>query len=175
MTPRQGTCQESSSVRPKRTAVIRRTPSPFAIIRFARGKSTFGFRYVPELKSALVRDGVRLHNRFHGLLRGNDAAVNLKGEKTIPARSAAVRGNAKQSKNPGEQSHPVLARNTLQIHVAAQSAVHVPDISDGSRPGEKTRVANSAAPRPQPYHSRQIVLGAAPARPPRTVTHAHWT
>ena len=42
MTPRQGTCQESSSVR-RRTAVIRRTPSPLLIIRSSEWKSIAGF------------------------------------------------------------------------------------------------------------------------------------
>jgi hypothetical protein len=48
------------------------------MIRFACWKSTLGLRRVPELKSALVRDGVRLRLGFHGLLGGYDAAVNLK-------------------------------------------------------------------------------------------------
>jgi hypothetical protein len=42
MTPRQRTCQESSSVR-RGTAVIRRTPSPLVIIRSTEWKSIAGF------------------------------------------------------------------------------------------------------------------------------------
>jgi len=101
---------------------------------------------------------MRLRLWFQGLLRRNDAAVNPKGEESIAARCAPIRGSAKQTIHPGESAHSMLARNTRQVHVAAPFAMHVPDISDGSRPGVKPRVAGSATPGAQPRHSRQVVL-----------------
>jgi hypothetical protein len=57
---------------------MRRTPSPLAIIRFARWKSTFGFRAVPDGEMSLVREGMRLRPWFNRLFRGYDAVVNPK-------------------------------------------------------------------------------------------------
>ena len=112
---------------------------------------------------------MRLRPGFHGLLRGYDAPVNPKREKAIPARGAAIGGKAEQAEQPGEHAHSMLARNALQVHVAAHSAMHIPDISDGSRPGIKARVASSAAPGPQPCHSHQVVLDTSSAGPAGTV------
>ena len=125
--------------------------------------STFGFPHVAERKAPLVRDWFRLHAGFHGLLRGYDAPVKPKRKKAIPAGIAPVGGKAKEAKRPGEQAHPMFARNALQVHIAAHSAMYVPDISDGSRPGKKTRVASAATPGTQSCHSYQVILGAASA------------
>ncbi len=169
MTPRQKICQESSSVRPKGQRLYGELHRHYSIIRFAEWKSTLSLRHVPGEKTVLVRDGMRFRPGFHGLLRGHDAAVNPKGEKAIPARSATIRGSAKQAVHPGEQAHPMLARNALQVHVAAHSAVHVGDISDRSRPGVKARVAGSATPGAQPCHSCQVILDSSSARTAGTV------
>lgn len=152
-----------------RTAVIRRTPSPFGIIRLARWKSTFGLRRVPHGKTELLWDAGRLRLRFQGLLRGYDTAVNAKREKAIAARGAAVSRGAKQAVHPGQQANPMVAGNARQIHVSALFAVHVPKISDGSRPGVKARIAGSAAPGAQLGRSYQEVLGASSAGTAGTV------
>jgi hypothetical protein len=159
----------------KRTAVIRRTPSPLTIILFTRWKSTFGFSCVPDGKTSLVRKGMRLGSRFQGVLRWNNAAVNPEGKKPIAARRAAIGGGAKQPKQPAKHAHPVLARNSRQIQVAALFAVHIPAVPNRSRPGEKTGFAGPATPGPQPSHTRNVVLHASPAGTAGTVAMAYRT
>ena len=112
---------------------------------------------------------MRLGSGFHGLLRGYDAAVNPKREKAIPAWGAAVRGSAKKALHPAQHAHSVLARNALHVQVAAHSAMHVPDISDGGRPGEKARVTGPATPGPQSSHSHEVVLDTSSPGPSGTV------
>jgi hypothetical protein len=159
----------------KRTAVIRRTPSPCAIIRSRQGKSTIPLPAVPKLKTRLLRDGMRFRAGLHGVLRGNNAAVNTEGKKAIPARRTAIGGDAKEKEQPGEHAHSMVARNSRQIQVAAQFAMHVADVSDGSRPGVKASVARTAAPRAQPGHSHEVILHSASAGTAGTVAMTCWT
>src|SRR5579864_510501 len=112
---------------------------------------------------------MRLRTGFHGLLRGYNAAVNPKREKAIPAWGATVSRSAEQAIHPGEHTHSMLARNTLQVHVAAHSAMHVPDISDRGSPGEKARVTGPATPGPQSSHSHEVVLDTSSPGPSGTV------
>jgi hypothetical protein len=126
-------------------------------------------------KTRLVRGGMCLHSGFHRRLRRHDPPVNSKREKPISAHGAAVRGSAQQAQHPGEISDPVLARNARQIHIAALFAMHVPDISHGSRPGIKARGAGSATPGAQLCSPYQVVLGTSSARPARTVAMADGT
>src|ERR1700689_1259375 len=101
MAPPQGTCQESSSVRLKGQRLYGELHRHHPMIRFPGWKSTFGFFCVPALKTGLVRDGLRLDSWFHGLLCRYNAAVKSKREKAIPARGAAIRGDAKEAIHPG--------------------------------------------------------------------------
>jgi hypothetical protein len=153
----------------KRTAVVRRTPSPLGIIRFKGRKSTFRFTPGMEDNTALLGDGVRIRLRLHGLFRGHNAAVNPEREEAIPAGRAAIRGGAKEAVHPTQHAHSVLARNALHVQVAAHRAMHVPDVSDGSGPGVEARVADSATPWAQPGHADQIIFRTAPTRPAWTV------
>ena len=114
-------------------------------------------------------DGMRIQFRLRRLLRGNNAAVNPKREEAIPARSAAIRGSAKEAVHPTEHAHSMLARNALHVQVAAHSAMHVPDVSDGSGPGVKTQVADPATPGTKPGHSHHIIFDTAATRAARTV------
>jgi hypothetical protein len=186
MAPRQGTCQESSSVRLIRlaryqepirfgTAVIGRTPSPFVIIRFTEKKSTLECPCVRKRNTTLVRDGIRFRSRLDGLLRGDNAAVNAKREKAVPAGRAAIRRRSKQAKHPGEHAHAVFARNARHIQIAAKRAMDVPHISDRSSPGVKACVTGPAAPRAQSCQSNHVVLYAASPRATGTVAMTHRT
>ena len=153
-----------------RTAVIRRTPSPCAIIRIVRGKSIFSVHKVAGFPTRLVRDGMGCFlSGFHGNLRGHDAAVKPQREKAVAARGAAVGGRAEKPKNPGEHSHAVLAGNSLHVQVPAHSAVHVADVPDGSGPRIKTQVAGAATPGAQSGNSNRVVFDTASARAARTV------
>ena len=76
----------------------------------------------------------------------DNAAVNPKGKKAVPARRAPVGGNAEQTKRPGEHPGAMLAGNSRQIHVSAHSTVHVMNVTDGSRPRVKTQIAAAAPP-----------------------------
>lgn len=147
----------------KRTAVIRRTPSPQVIIRGAERKSTFGCRHVPQRQTVSVGHGMRFRTRFYGALCGHDAPVNPQREKTIAAGGAAIGGKAKQTKHPSQWAHAVLAGDALQVQVAAQSAMHVPNVSDGSSPGKKAGIAGLAAPGTQSAESHHVVLHTASA------------
>jgi hypothetical protein len=64
----------------------------------------------------------------------------------------------------------VLAGDSLQIHISAHAAMHVPNIFDGRRPRVKSRIAASAPPGTQQYRAQQIVLDASPAGTTGTVT-----
>ena len=55
----------------------------------------------------------------------------------------------KQPEQPGKRACSVLAGNALEIHVAAHSAVHIPNIRDGNGPRIKPQIATPAAPGPQ--------------------------
>jgi len=112
---------------------------------------------------------MRLGSRFQRLLRRYDAAVNAEGKEPVAARSAAIRGGAKQAIQPAEHAHPVLARNAGQVHVAALFAMYVPHISDGGSPGEKARFAGPATPGTQTGHPGKVVLKASPAGAAGTV------
>src|SRR5580704_18561537 len=63
----------------------------------------------------------------------------------------------------------MFTRNTRHVQIAAHSAMHIPDIFNGGCPGEKTRVADSAAPGAQPCHSRQVVVETSSAGAAGTV------
>lgn len=148
----------------KRTAVIGRTPSPIAIIRFAVRKSTARARGCVggKRRRRLARDGMRFRPlRFYGTRGRNNAPVEPEREKTVAAGGAAIRGHAEKTKQPGQHAHAVLAGNALQIHVAAQAAMHKPDIADGSGPGKKAGIAGLAAPGTQPRNAQHIVFRAA--------------
>lgn len=146
-----------------RTAVIGRTPSPVPMIRFAQWKSTARYVRVPAGKTTLVRNSLRFRPLLHGLLRRNNAAVEPERKETVAAGGAAVRRHAKKTKDPGQHAHAVLAGNALQIHVAAQAAVHKPDVADGSRPGVKAGIAGLATPGTQPRDSQHVVFDTASA------------
>jgi hypothetical protein len=175
MAPRQGTCQESSSVRQKRTAVIGRTPSPSAIIRFPRSKSILGGPKRKRRRKQLAEKSVRDHCWLRGLLSGNDAAINAKGEKAVAARRAAIGWRSQQTKDPGERAHSVFARDALQIQVAARPAVHVPHVAERRRPGVKARVAHLATPGTHPCNAYDVILEAAPPGTAWAVTLADRT
>ena len=110
------------------------------------------------MKTRLLRDGMRFRAGLHGVLRGNNAAVNTDGKKAIPARCTAIGWNAKQAIDPGQRAHPVVARNARQIHIAAESAMHVSDVANRGGPRIETRVAGTATPGAQPGDPDQIVL-----------------
>jgi hypothetical protein len=109
-------------------------------------KSIIGFPNVP-VEAASMMDSDLLLLRSHGLFRGDDAPVNPKREKAIPARRAAIGGRAEQSIDPRKYAHAMFARNALHIQIAAHSAMNVPDVSDGCRPRKETRIAGLAPPR----------------------------
>jgi hypothetical protein len=69
----------------------------------------------------------------------------------------------------------VLAGNALQIHVAAQAAVHKPDVADGSRPGVKAGIAGLATPGTQPRNSQHVVFNTASAGAAGVVAMTDWT
>src|SRR5258708_36130732 len=96
---------------------------------------------------------VRFGSFGAGMLPGHNAVVNPNGKKSISARSASISGEAEQAKQPSHRARPVFARDALQIHVAAQLAMHINDIAHGSGPGIKSRVAAPAAPGPQQRYS----------------------
>jgi hypothetical protein len=147
----------------KRTAVIGRTPSPVSMIRFARRMSTAHYAHVAVRKTKLVRDSLRFRPLLHGLLRRNNAAIEPERKKAVAARGAAIRWHAEKTKDPGQHAHAVLAGNALQIHVAAQAAMHKPDVADGGRPGVKAGIAGLAAPGTQPRDSHRVVFDTASA------------
>src|SRR5579872_4801482 len=92
----------------------------------------------------------------HGLFCGDDAPVNPKREKSIPARCASISGSAKESINPGERAHAMFARNALHIQIAAHSTMDIRNVSDWSGPGKKPRIADSTSPRTQPQRASEI-------------------
>jgi len=165
MTPRQDPCQESSSVRPEGQRLEGELHRHLQSYVSLQGSQPSASKTTP----ALFRDGMRLCPGLDRMLRWDNAAVNPKREKAIATRRAAIRGRAKQAINPGERPHPMFARNALQIHVAAQSAMHVPNVADGSRPSIKARIAGSATPRAQLGQPHQVVLHAMPAGTAGTV------
>jgi hypothetical protein len=122
-----------------------------------------------------MHHGVSVRLRLHGAVRGCDPAIDPKREKAVPARCAAVGGKAQQPKRPGEHAHPMLARNALQVHVSAHFAMHVPDITHGSGPGVKARIASPATPWAQPCQPHQVVLYTASAGTSEAVAMAGRT
>jgi hypothetical protein len=75
----------------------------------------------------------------------------------------------KHAEEPGKRARSMLARNTLEVHVAAQSAMRESEIRKGNSPGIKSRIATSATPRPQQSGADDIVLHTPPARTSGTV------
>src|ERR1700722_15537725 len=97
MTPRQDPCQESSSVRQIRTAVIRRTPSPFSCYKQRDKSQSIVLLLCGPRTNSLTRDGLRLRTCFRRRLRGHNAPIRTNGEKPVPARSTSIGGNMKQA------------------------------------------------------------------------------
>ncbi len=163
MAPRQEPRQESSSVRQK--------DSGYRANSIASSHHTFRAAEVNLARPAcflrqtgrLARDGLRFRPLLHGSGRRNNAAVEPERKETVAAGGAAIRRHAKKAKDPGQHAHAVLAGNALQIHVAAQAAMHKPDIADGSRPGVKAGIAGLAAPGTQPRDSHRVVFDTASA------------
>ena len=146
MAPRQDPCQESSSVRQIRTAVIWRTPSPFSSYRQGRkSQSTVLFPCGPRANS-LPRDRLRFRISFRWQLHGHNAPKRANGEKPVPAGSTSIRGKVKQPEQPREAPGPMLGRNSLEIHVPAHRAMREPFVGDGNSPGIKAEFTTAAAP-----------------------------
>src|SRR6202022_1673223 len=102
-------------------------------------------------------------------LYGDDALVRTDREEAVPARSAAIGGKMKHAEEPGKGARSMLARNPLEVHVAAQSAVCESEIHNGNSPGIKSRIATPATPRPQQSGADDIVLHTPPAGTTGTV------
>jgi hypothetical protein len=162
MTPRQGTCQESSSVRPMDSG-YKANSIAFRNHTFEAVKVNPGLSKCSAGECGLVWNGLRLHLCLHGLFRGYDTAVDPKREKTIATRCAAIGWNPHEPKHPGEHAHTVFAGNALHIEVAAQSAVHIIDVLDGSGPGVKPNVTYAAPPGTQSRHADHVILDTTPA------------
>jgi hypothetical protein len=64
----------------------------------------------------------------------------------------------KHAEEPGKRARSMLARNTLEVHVAAQSAMRESEIRKGNSPGIKSRIATSATPRPQQRPDKAILF-----------------
>jgi len=174
MTPRQDPCQESSSVRQIRTAVIRRTPSPFSSYKQDHKSQSTGLFLRGPRTNSLTRDRMRLRICFRRLLHGQNAPKRTNGEKPVSARSTSISGKMKQPEQPGETPGPVLGRNALQIHVPAHRAMREPFVGDGNSPGIKAKFTAAAAPGAQQRESHQIVLHTLPAGTPGRVAMAGW-
>jgi len=170
MTPRQDPCQESSSARQKRTAVIRRTPSPFSSYGLAQRSQLNPIIAGYASINSCVTDWIGSSSCLDRVLRRYNTAVDPDREKAVPAWRAAVSRKAKQAEQPRKGARAMLAGNTLQIHVPAHPAVHESNIGDRGSPGVKSQVAATAPPRPQEYNSAQIVLHAASAGAASTIT-----
>jgi hypothetical protein len=108
MTPRQGTCQESSSVR-RRTAVVRRTPSPPLMIRSTEWKSIAGFTRVP----------VRSH--FSGEQRSNQAVVPRFVCKAQCACKSGTKKNGCGKERSDKPARETIDRSTKAYPCRARS------------------------------------------------------
>ena len=172
MTPRQDPCQESSSVRPIRTAVRGRTPSPNPSYGQPKKSQCVRTGGCHAGTNPLMRHGRCLRPCFCGTLRGHDAPIRPNGEKTIPAGSAPVRGKTKQAEQPGEFARPMLAGDALYVHVATQFAMHEANVRDWRSPAIKSQSATLATPGAQHGDPDDIVLQTPPAGTARAVALA---
>jgi hypothetical protein len=116
-----------------------------------------------------ARSAVRVLSLFNGMLPGNNAMVKTKRKETVPARRAAVGRSANAAKQKRQRSGPMLARDSLQVHVAAQSAVHKANVPQRGGPGVEAQIATPAAPGTQQRNADQIIPHAAPSGAPRTI------
>ena len=112
---------------------------------------------------------MRFRSLVNRMLPGHDAPVRPQRKKSVPARSATIRGKAKHPEQPGHPARPVLAGNALQVHVPAHPAMHKPDVANGRRPRIKPQIAAAASPRTQQRHPNHVVEQAASSGAPRTV------
>jgi hypothetical protein len=163
MTPRQDPCQESSSVRQVRTAVIRRTPSPLSSYSQPNTSQSSPTGGCFAKANSLMRHRVRFRPCIYGMFCGYNPPIRPNGEKTVSAGSAPVSGETKQTEQPCERTGTVLAGNALQVHVPAHPAMHETNVRDWRGPGIKSQVATPAAPGAQQSDPHDIVLHTPPA------------
>lgn len=159
-----------------RTAVVRRTPSPFSSYGEAK-KSQLDLNPAcsAAANSGMSHRMMRFRSLVDRMLPRHDAVEDANGKKTISARSAAIGGKTEQAEEPGHGARPMLAGNALQIHVAAHPAMHVKNVAYGRRPGIKPQIAASAPPGPQQRYPHQIIDNAAPSGAAWTVAMARGT
>ncbi len=164
MTPRQEPCQESSSVPANQDSGYKANSIAFFIIIRSIGLKSTGRAGGFQRFNLLMRNNMRFFLGSCLEWRCNNAAIGPQGEKAIPARSTAISGKTEQAKQPRECSGPMLAGYSRKIHVAAHIAMHETDIRYGNRPCVKSRIATTAAPRPQKSESNHIILYTFPTR-----------
>ena len=116
---------------------------------------------------------MRLRSGFQLTLCRYDAPVEADREETVPAWSATIGGKLKQTEQPGKRASSMLAGNPLEIHVAAQSTMRIPDERDGDRPSIKSLIATPATPGPQQSDADEVVFHTPSARTTRTVAEAY--
>ena len=106
----------------------------------------------------------------------HDAVVGAHGEKAVPTGIATISGKMQQAPQPYKRAFGhVLARDALEIEIAAQVAVGIPLIVQRSGPGEKPQFAAPAAPGPEAGQADQIVAQIMALGAPAVVAIAPWT
>ena len=106
---------------------------------------------------------------------GNDAAVHANRKEAVPAGGAPVGGNMEQTKQPCEWPAAVFPRDPLQVHVAAEPAVRIANITNRDGPGIKARIAATASPWPKQRDTNHVVFHAPPTGSPGAIAMAGRT
>jgi len=99
--------------------------------------------------------------------------VRTNGEILVAAGLAAECGDAKEAPDKRKRRGNVVARDALQLRIAAQGTVGVKRITEGHEPGIKARLTISATPRINTEEAEDVIHSGVAARASRTFVLAN--